>query len=120
MLFRVQTIACPVAFDPCLPVLSLGIPSGRVASPVRRAENPSTRCRCSSDTIRLHPLRICWRLPRRLFGIDGRQATVASVPVVRRNTTGYISKCHFCLELRYYLFGSNTFTELRPAEMYSS
>ena len=120
MLSTVQTIACPVAFDPYRLALSPDNHLGLTALPVRRAENPSTRCRCSSDTIRLHPLRICWRLPRRRFGIDAPPAIVASVPVVRRSTTGYISKCHFCLELRYYLFESNTFTELRPAEMYSN
>ena len=31
---------------------------------------------------------------------------------------GYIGKCHFCLELRSHLFEQNTFSELRPAEMY--
>ena len=36
------------------------------------------------------------------------------------DTTGYIGKCHFCLELRSHLFERNTFAELRPAEMYRS
>jgi len=34
------------------------------------------------------------------------------------DATGYIGKCHFCLELRKHLFEQGTFSELRPAEMY--
>jgi len=39
-------------------------------------------------------------------------------PEFQPDTAGYIGKCHFCLELRQYLFERNTFAELRPAEMY--
>jgi hypothetical protein len=41
-------------------------------------------------------------------------------PEFQPDTAGYIGKCHFCLELRQYLFEQNRFTELRPAEMYRS
>jgi MoaA/NifB/PqqE/SkfB family radical SAM enzyme len=36
------------------------------------------------------------------------------------DVAGYISKCHFCHELRRYLFKQNRFDEIRPAEMYQS
>jgi hypothetical protein len=39
-------------------------------------------------------------------------------PEFKPDVTGYIGKCHFCLELRNYLFKQNKFNELRPAEMY--
>jgi len=39
-------------------------------------------------------------------------------PEFQPDAAGYIGKCHFCLELRQYLFERNTFAELRPAEMY--
>ena len=41
-------------------------------------------------------------------------------PEFKPDAAGYIGKCHFCLELRQHLFERNTFTELRPAEMYRS
>jgi len=41
-------------------------------------------------------------------------------PEFTPDTTGYIGKCHFCLELRNHLFERNTFTELLPVEMYSN
>ena len=39
-------------------------------------------------------------------------------PEFEPDATGYIGKCHFCLELRRYLFEQSRFSELRPAEMY--
>ncbi len=39
-------------------------------------------------------------------------------PEFAPDATGYIGKCHFCLELRRHLFERNVFSELRPAEMY--
>jgi hypothetical protein len=41
-------------------------------------------------------------------------------PEFKPDAAGYIGKCHFCLELRQYLFEQNRFAELRPAEMYRS
>ena len=39
-------------------------------------------------------------------------------PEFQPDATGYIGKCHFCLELRNHLFERNRFAELRPSEMY--
>ena len=39
-------------------------------------------------------------------------------PEFEPDATGYIGKCHFCLELRRHLFEQGRFSELRPAEMY--
>ncbi|HBT75751.1 MAG TPA: hypothetical protein DEB39_02235 [Planctomycetaceae bacterium] len=39
-------------------------------------------------------------------------------PKFEPDAAGYIGKCHFCLELRRYLFEQKKFNELCPAEMY--
>jgi hypothetical protein len=39
-------------------------------------------------------------------------------PDFQPDTAGYVGKCHFCLELRKYLFEQGAFAELCPAEMY--